>query len=432
MHKFYTNGIDFINENIDLLNSSLIETAFFKKNAQSMKGLNRKSYIFKVYQDNMILLCLKYDKYPLLLFGNVELCDEAARIVYQYHLEINKVQARSILAESFLRAYEEYFDGYHSTLVSMELMTCKDTTFIPSMWVERGHVEYIDELTNIYLSFHKEIFNEEYSYEYMKNRVENELENIRLLKVNNEVVAMAKRVIGEDAVCPISMVYTKPEYRGKGYAKEVVGVVTKDILNKNKLPYLYVDKANPISNKLYSSLGFKYEFGIDSVKYEEKNLKTAIFAGGCFWCMSKPYYEYDGIYYVYSGYAGGSEVDPTYEEVKKGKTSHREAIMIVYNPKIISYDKLINIYFNTINPFDGGGQYIDRGFNYTCAIFTDNEDEIKVCKEKINKLEEEFNQKTFVPILEEPVFYMAEEYHQDYAIKNPKEMEIEWISSGRN
>ena len=115
--------------------------------------------------------------------------------------------------------------------------------------------------------------------------------------------------------------------------------------------------------------------------------KTAMFAGGCFWCVSKPYYEYDGVIRVYSGYAGGSEVNPTYEEVKSGKTSHRETVMIIYDPNIISYIKLLDIYLDTINPYDGDGQFIDRGFNYTCAIFTDDENEKTLAEFKIKKLE---------------------------------------------
>ena len=159
--------------------------------------------------------------------------------------------------------------------------------------------------------------------------------------------------------------------------------------------------------------------------------KEAMFAGGCFWCVSKPYYEYDGVIKVYSGYAGGTEVNPTYEEVKSGKTSHRETILIIYDPNIISYDELLDIYLDTIDPFDSEGQFIDRGFNYTCAIFTDDEEEIKLSTMKIKNIEKLNNTITYIPILPKPIFYMAEEYHQDYAIKNPEEMEEELIMSGR-
>ena len=161
------------------------------------------------------------------------------------------------------------------------------------------------------------------------------------------------------------------------------------------------------------------------------NYKSIMFAGGCFWCMSKPYYEYNGIIKVYSGYAGGTEANPTYEEVKTLKTGHRETIKIIYDPNIITFEALLDIYLDTIDPYDGDGQFIDRGFNYTCAIFTDDEEEIELSLKKLKQLEKDNNLITYVPILPKPTFYMAEEYHQDYAIKNPKEMEIELITSGR-
>lgn len=159
--------------------------------------------------------------------------------------------------------------------------------------------------------------------------------------------------------------------------------------------------------------------------------KSIMFADGCFWCMAKPYYEYDGVISVFSGYAGGLEVNPTYEEVKAHKTTHRETIKIVYDPNVISYDELLDIYFDTIDPFDGEGQFIDRGFNYTCAVFTSVEEEKNKVRKRLQKLEAEYKTPTYVQVLDEVTFYMAEEYHQDYAIKNPKEMEEELITSGR-
>lgn len=159
--------------------------------------------------------------------------------------------------------------------------------------------------------------------------------------------------------------------------------------------------------------------------------KVAMFAGGCFWCAAKPYYEYEGVLHVYSGYAGGDEVNPKYEDVKNHKTGHRETIKIIYDSNIISFEELLDVFLETIDPFDEYGQFIDRGFNYTCAIFTNDLEERKICQMKIMDIERQYNKKAFVPILDEPIFYMAEEYHQDYAIKNPEEMEKELLESGR-
>lgn len=175
-----------------------------------------------------------------------------------------------------------------------------------------------------------------------------------------------------------------------------------------------------------------YKFNKNHEKYNiSTNMDYLILAGGCFWCVSKPYYEYDGVNKVLSGYTGGVKKFPTYEEVKSGTTGHKEAILIEYDSSIISFDKLLDIFFETIDPFDDQGQFIDRGDNYTCAIYTLNEMVKKYSQEKLACLEKTFNKKTYVPILPPCDFYIAEEYHQDFAINHVEEMEAELINSGR-
>lgn len=165
--------------------------------------------------------------------------------------------------------------------------------------------------------------------------------------------------------------------------------------------------------------------------YRAGSIKQALFAGGCFWCMAKPYYEYDGIVKVLSGYAGGDGVCPTYEEVKTGLTGHKETVLLEYDSAVISYRELVDIYFDTIDPFDEDGQFIDRGDNYTCAIFTNDENEIQTAKEYIAGIERQSGRKVYVEISADTVFYKAEEYHQDYALKNPEAMADELKKSGR-
>ena len=166
-------------------------------------------------------------------------------------------------------------------------------------------------------------------------------------------------------------------------------------------------------------------------KIKPGKIRHCVLAGGCFWCMAKPYYEYDGIKKVYSGYTGGTEFFPQYELVKSQKTSHREAVKIIYDSSIISYDQILNIYFDSIDPFDDNGQYIDRGFSYTTAIYYNDKNQQEIANKKLLSIEELLKRKPTVKLIEETIFYMAEEYHQDYAIKNPIEMEKELLSSGR-
>ncbi len=159
-------------------------------------------------------------------------------------------------------------------------------------------------------------------------------------------------------------------------------------------------------------------------------MKEAYFAGGCFWCVT-PIYKMYGVDEVICGYAGGDEKDPTYEQVKHQETGHRETIKLVYDSEKVSYDKLLDIYFANVDPFDAEGQFIDKGFSYTLAIFYMSDDEKKTALEKIAKIEQESGKKVQVEVLPFKNFYEAEEYHQDYYLKNPEAFEKELVESGR-
>lgn len=152
---------------------------------------------------------------------------------------------------------------------------------------------------------------------------------------------------------------------------------------------------------------------------------NAYFAGGCFWCITPTFKNTEGVISVTCGYCGGDEVNPTYEDVKKQKTQHRETIKIEYDENIVSYETLLNIFINNVDINDDGGQYIDRGRSYTLAIYYENGEQ----KKTIDKVLEGKNACISIEPLK--VFYDAEEYHQDYYLKNPKEFEEELINSGR-
>lgn len=156
-----------------------------------------------------------------------------------------------------------------------------------------------------------------------------------------------------------------------------------------------------------------------------------ILAGGCFWCIAMPFYEKEGVSKVISGYAGGKEINPTYKEVKEQHTTHREVIKIEYDDEIISFKELLDIYFSMIDPFDEGGQFIDRGNSYTTAIFYRTAEMKKISKDKIEEIQNISNKKVAVKIIKETNFYEAEEYHQNYGLKNPLKIEKEFIESGR-
>ena len=160
-------------------------------------------------------------------------------------------------------------------------------------------------------------------------------------------------------------------------------------------------------------------------------MKKCYFAGGCFWCISGPFYTLDGVLKVESGFSGGDEDNPKYLDVKGGLTHHRETIAITYDEKVISLDKLVDVYLMNVDPFDGEGQFIDRGESYTLALFYQDEIERKLYLEKIAKLSKETSKKVYIDVLLFKKFFLAEDEHQDFPIKHKKEYLNELIVSGR-
>ena len=142
-------------------------------------------------------------------------------------------------------------------------------------------------------------------------------------------------------------------------------------------------------------------------------------AGGCFWCLEEAFQDEKGIISAISGYSGGHTINPTYKEVSKGDTGHIEALEVIYEDKIISINQIFNIFFQNIDPFDGNGQFCDRGYHYQSAIFISNEKIKNLSNKYISIIENLYNQKVKTLLLDFDKFYNAEDYHQDYYIKNP-------------
>ncbi|MBQ8238836.1 MAG: peptide-methionine (S)-S-oxide reductase MsrA [Oscillospiraceae bacterium] len=158
---------------------------------------------------------------------------------------------------------------------------------------------------------------------------------------------------------------------------------------------------------------------------------TAYFAGGCFWCITPTFREMDGVFNVISGYSGGDEVDPVYADVKHQRTGHRETIRIDYDPEQVSFETLFDIFLSGVDPFDAGGQFIDRGHSYTLAVYYLNEEERRTAEAGIRCLEAESGRTVHISVEPFKSFYTAEEAHQDYYRKHPAEFEQELIDSGR-
>ena len=149
--------------------------------------------------------------------------------------------------------------------------------------------------------------------------------------------------------------------------------------------------------------------------------------------MVKPFDKYDGVTSVKSGYTGGTVANPTYEQVCSDQTGHYEAIQVTYDPAVISYDELLNIFWMQIDPTDKGGQFHDRGNSYQTAIFYHDEEQKASAQESKKKLGQSgrFSAEIVTPILPAQEFYDAEDYHQQYYKKNPAHYEAYHVGSGR-
>lgn len=162
--------------------------------------------------------------------------------------------------------------------------------------------------------------------------------------------------------------------------------------------------------------------------------ELATFAGGCFWCMVKPFDEMPGIEKVVSGYTGGTIENPTYERIKKGDTGHYEAVQIEFQPELFPYERLLELYWPQIDPTDDGGQFFDRGSQYRTAIFYHNDTQKQLAEK--SKQEVVASGRFKKPIVTEiklaVTFYEAEEYHQAFYKKNPLKYKQERVESGRD
>ena len=154
-------------------------------------------------------------------------------------------------------------------------------------------------------------------------------------------------------------------------------------------------------------------------------------AGGCFWCIGDYFLMQDGVEEVNCGYSGGDEKEVTYYQVKAQKTGHRESIEIIYDPSVISLEKLIDLYFIYVDVLDDDGQGIDRGRSYSLALYYQNEEEKSLFIKKNQEVEKSLNDKSVVAIEKFKFFILAEEEHQNYSFKNPGEFLEELEKSGR-
>ncbi len=180
-------------------------------------------------------------------------------------------------------------------------------------------------------------------------------------------------------------------------------------------------------------LGMSMEKKADNAKATSKNA-TAVFAGGCFWCTEADFEKVPGVSEAISGYTGGKEVNPTYEQVASHATGHIEAVRVNYDPSVVSYAQLVEWFWRHVDPTDAGGQFVDRGAQYRSAIFYADEEQRRIAEASKQKLaaSNHYNKPIVTEILPLGDFYVAEDYHQDYYSVNSFRYSWYRAGSGRN
>jgi peptide-methionine (S)-S-oxide reductase len=159
---------------------------------------------------------------------------------------------------------------------------------------------------------------------------------------------------------------------------------------------------------------------------------TATFAGGCFWCMEPPFDALDGVLSTTSGYTGGKVDHPSYEQVSSGATGHAESVQVVYDPAVVSYEKLLDVYWHNVDPLDAGGQFCDRGDQYRTAIFYHSEEQRTLAEQSKRALQSQLPGKIVTEIVPAGPFYPAEDYHQDFYQRNALRYNFYRFTCGRD
>jgi peptide-methionine (S)-S-oxide reductase len=159
---------------------------------------------------------------------------------------------------------------------------------------------------------------------------------------------------------------------------------------------------------------------------------AAVFAGGCFWCMEPPFDALEGVLATTSGYTGGRLARPTYEQVTTGGTGHVEAVHVLFDPARVSYAKLLEVFWRNVDPLDAGGQFCDRGESYATAVFAQDAGQRRLAEASKAEVEGRLRRPVATPVRDAAPFWPAEDYHQDYYLKNPARYRVYRWNCGRD
>ena len=268
MLKIYPSGKDFLAENIEIIHNFPLETVFFEANAKYMPQTDRQNFLLKLMEDDKFLLAVHNGPYPMVIFGDVALCAELAHTVVELQLSFDKILGALSTCEAFLAEYELLTGATHKIRYAMEMMRCDSLLTSETDDVEIPTENDVDELANLMQTFHKNTLGESVNLEDLQTEIKGSLQSYAIIRCDGGIVSCACKKRETQCLACISAVYTSPQYRGRGFARKIVTFLTRQIIQSGKLPYLFVDKANPISNHVYTKIGYTYavaQYHIDVV-----------------------------------------------------------------------------------------------------------------------------------------------------------------------
>lgn len=254
---YYPNGEAFIEDNSSYLEENVFMSSFFFLDAPLLKESSKKNYALKVFKEDKKLLALKVEPYYVLLYGDVELVKELLIYIKENELEVNGIYSSMEVGNEYTSLADTIYQEKFYLQLGMDFMRAVEYTEPSSKEVTFATLDDVDELYECLINFVKDC---SLNDEVTKEDIIKGIKRFRLIRDNNRIVSLASLCPESDDSLRIADVYTRPEYRGRGLAKKVVNYIKNEILDLGKMATLNVDQANPISNKLYKSLGFKKIF----------------------------------------------------------------------------------------------------------------------------------------------------------------------------
>ena len=253
----YPDGASFIEENGAYLSENTYMSSFFFLDAPLLKETSNKNYAIKVYDENTQLLAMKVEPYFLLLYGDKKLLKELLIYLKNHDLEIDGVYSATDLGEELLKISKETLDKEYYQQIGMDFMEANEISEPSSKEIEIPTLNDVDELVECLVNFVNDCG---LTDKIERENVIKDISTYRIIRLDNKIVALSRKSPESDQSTRISMVYTRPEYRNQGLGRKVVNYLKNEILNEGKIATLNVDQANPRSNHLYKSLGFKKVF----------------------------------------------------------------------------------------------------------------------------------------------------------------------------